>query len=136
MSEELSDTTKGKDIFNVLEKFFTQNNLGWGKLVGCTANGASFILGRKSEFQAHVKALSPVVTLIHCFIHRLALSAKVLPSELLSCLNRIIKIVNFIESPTLNTRVFARFCADLGCDHKCLIYPTQICWLARENIIR
>ena len=27
MREELSDTTKGKDIFNVLDKLFTQNNL-------------------------------------------------------------------------------------------------------------
>ena len=29
MSEELSETTKGKDIFNLLDKFFKQNHLDW-----------------------------------------------------------------------------------------------------------
>ena len=40
MSEELSEITKGKDIFNLLDKFFKQNHLDWEKLVGCTTDGA------------------------------------------------------------------------------------------------
>ena len=96
MSEELSETTKGKDIFNLLDKFFKQNHLDWEKLVGCTTDGAPSMLGRKSGFQAYVKAMSPKATFVHCFINRYALCAKVMPPELLSCLNRIIKIVNFI----------------------------------------
>ena len=68
MSEELSETTKGKDIFNLLDKFFKQNHLDWEKLVGCTTDGAPSMLGRKSGFQAYVKAMSPKATFVYCFI--------------------------------------------------------------------
>ena len=73
MSEELSETTKGKDIFNLLNKFFKQNYLDWEKLVGCSTDGAPSMFGRKSGFQAYVKAISPNATFVHCFIHRFAL---------------------------------------------------------------
>nr|XP_039255363.1 zinc finger BED domain-containing protein 5-like [Styela clava] len=96
LSQELCSTTKGKDVFSVLDNFFKLNGLDWRKLIGCTTDGAPSMLGRKSGFQAHVKAVSPNVTGVHCFIHRFALSAKILPPKLLSCLNRIIKIVNFV----------------------------------------
>ena len=66
-------TTKGKDVFNVLDNFFKLNELDWRKLIGCTTDGAPSMLGRKSGFQAHVKAVSPNVTSVHCFIHRFAL---------------------------------------------------------------
>ena len=52
MSEELSETAKGKDIFNLRDKFFKQNHLDWEKLVGCTTDGAPSMLGQKSGFQA------------------------------------------------------------------------------------
>ena len=109
---------KGKDIFNVLDKFFTENNLDWRKLVGGANDGAPCMLGRKLGFQAHVKSISAMVTFAHCFIHRFSLRAKLLPPELSLCGNRIIKIVNFIKRSALNTRLFARQCTDLGSDHK------------------
>ena len=124
MSEELSKTTKGKDIFNLLDKFFKQNHLDWEKLVGYTTIGASSMLGRKSGFQVYVKAMSPKATFVHCFIHRFALYARVMPPELLWCLSRIIKIVNFIKASAPNTRLFARLCEDLGSDYKYLLYHT------------
>ena len=93
-------------------------------------------LGRKSGAQAYVKAMSPKATFVYCFIHRFALCAKVMPSELLSCLNRIIKIVNFIKASALNTRLFARLCEDLGTDYKYLLYHTEVRWLSRGNMTR
>ena len=136
MSEELSETTKGKDIFNLLDKFFMQNHLDWEKLVGCTTDGAPSMLGRKSGFQADVEAMLPKATFVHCFIHRFALCAKVMPPELLSCLNRIIKIMNFIKASALNTRMLARLCEDLGSDYKYLLYHTEVRWLSRGNMTR
>ena len=132
MSEELSETTNGKDIFNLLDKFFKQNHLDWEKLVGCTTDGAPSMLGRKSGFQAYVKAMSPKATFVYCFIHRFALCAKVVPPELLSCLNRIIKIVNIIKASALNTRLSARLCEDLGSDYKYLLYHAEVRWLHEE----
>jgi len=70
LSQKMCSATKGKDVFNVLDNFFKLNELDWGKLIGCTADGAPSMLGLKSGFQAHVKAVSPNVTGVHCFIHR------------------------------------------------------------------
>ena len=97
MSKEVSGTTKGKDIFNIMDEFFKKNDLEWSKLVGCTTEGAPAMLGKKSGFQSYVKAVSPEIIFTHCFIHRFALCAKVLSPKLLSCLQQIVKIVNFVK---------------------------------------
>ena len=105
LSQELAATIKGKDVFNVLADFFKENELDWNMLVGCITDGATAMLGRKSGFQAYVKNVLANTTFVHCFIHRFALCTKVLPSELMSCLNKIIKIVNFIKTSALNSRL-------------------------------
>ena len=107
-----------------------------GKLIGCTTDGAPSMLGQKSGFQAYLKTVSPNATVVHCFIHRFALNAKTLPPELLSCLNQIMKMVSFVKSSALNTRLFARLCEDLGSKHKCLLYHTEVQWLSRGNMTR
>ena len=50
MSKELSSTIKGKDVFEVLDNFFKQNEPDWKKLIGCTTDGAPSMLGRKCGF--------------------------------------------------------------------------------------
>ena len=97
MSKEVSGITKGKNIFNIVDEFFKKNDLEWSKLIGCTTEGAPAMLGRKSGFQSYVKAISPEIIFTHCFTHRFALCVKVLPPELLSCLQQIVKIVNFVK---------------------------------------
>ena len=62
LNHEVSTSSKEKDIFNVLDNFFKENELDLGKLVRCKTDGAPSMLGRKSGFQAHVKAVSPSVT--------------------------------------------------------------------------
>ena len=69
---------------------------------------------------------------VHCFIHRFALWTKVLPDKLLMCLNRVVKIVNFVKTSALSTRLF-KVCEDLGSDHNCLLYHTEVCLLSRGN---
>ena len=133
LNHEVSTTSKGKDIFNSLDSFFKKNQLDWGNLVGCTTDGAPSMLGGKSGFQAHVKAVSPRVTSVHCFIYRFALCTKVLPAKLLMCLNRVVKIVKFVKTSALNTRLFKVLCEDLGSDPTCLLYHTEVRWLSRGN---
>ena len=45
MSKELSSTTKGKDVFEVLYNFFKQYGIDWKKLIGCITDGAPSMLG-------------------------------------------------------------------------------------------
>ena len=136
LNQELAATTKGKDVFNVLADFFKENELDWSKLVGYTTDGAPAMLGRKSGFQTYVKDVAANTTFVHCFIHRLALCTKVLPAELMSRLNKIIKIVNFIKTSALNPRLFARLCEDVSSAQKCLFFHTEVCWLSRGNMTR
>ena len=70
LNYEVSTTTKGKDIFDILNSFFKKNGLDWKNLVGCTTDGALSMLGCRSAFQLYVKAVSPNVTSVHCFFHR------------------------------------------------------------------
>ena len=124
MSKELSGTTKGKDVFEALDNLFKLNELDWGKLIGCTTEGALSMLGHKSKFKDHVIAVAPNVTFVHCFIHRFALCAKVLPQNMLSCLNQVIKLINFVKTSALNTRLFKQLCEDLNSNYTCLLYFT------------
>ena len=59
-----------------------------------------------------------------------------LPPKLLSSLNQIIKIVNVVKTLALNTRLFKLICEDLGSDHTCLLYHTEVRWLSRGNITK
>ena len=136
MSKELSGTTKGKDIFKYLDNFFKLNELDWGRLIGCTTDGAPSMLGHKSGFKAHVTAVAPNLTFVHCFIHKFALCAKVLPQNMLSCLNQVIKMVNFIKTSALNTQLFKCLCEDLSSDFTCLLYYTEVHWLSKGNATR
>ena len=54
LSQELS--TQQKDIFDVLDNFL--NRMVWGKLFGCTTDGAPSELGRTSGFQSYAKDAS------------------------------------------------------------------------------
>ena len=106
MNKKLSSTTKRKDAFEVLYNFFKQNEIDRKKLIGCTTDGAPSMLGRKSGFTTSVRTVSSNATITHCFIHRFALCAKMLPEKMLLCLKRVIKLVNFVKTSTVNTRLF------------------------------
>ena len=133
LTRDLAATTKGKDVFNALADFFKNNELDWSMLVGCTTDGAPAMLGRKSRFQAYVKNVAANATFVHCFVHRFAFCTKVFPSKLMSCLNKIIEIVNVIKTSALNSRLFARLCDDVCSEHKCLLFLTEARWLSRGN---
>ena len=54
-------TTKGEDAFELVDNFLKENDLQLSKLVGCASDGAPTMLGKKSGFQARVKAVSPSI---------------------------------------------------------------------------
>ena len=49
---ETKTTTKGEDVFELVDNFFKENDLQWTNLVGCTTDSAPAMFGRKSGFQA------------------------------------------------------------------------------------
>ena len=94
------------------------------------------MLGHKSGFKAHVTAVAPNVTFVDCFIHRFALCAKVLPQNILSCLNQVIKLINFVKTSAPNTRLLKQLCKNINFNHTCLLYYAEVRWLSRGNAIK
>ena len=75
------------------------------------------------------------VLFTHYFIHREALAFKTLPCGLQDVLNVTIKIVNFVKSGALHTRLFIKLCEDMGSEHINLLYYTKVRWLSKGNVL-
>ena len=78
---------------------------------------------------------TPNVLFTHCFIHREALASKTLPCGLQDVLKVTIKIVNFVKSSTLHTRLFRKLCKDMGSEHINLLNYTKVRWPLKGNVL-
>ena len=136
MNAALEATTKGDDIFQIVNSFFKQHGLKWENLRGCTTDGAPAMLGRKYGFRARVIEVAPHVKFLHCMIHRFALSCKVLPAEFFDVLSLVIKMVNNVKGSALNSRLFKILFEDLGTDHSVLLFHSNVRWLSRGNVTK
>ena len=98
-------------------------------------DGAPAMLWSKSGFRALVRSKATGVIFTHCFVHREALASKTLPRGLQDVLHVTIKIVNFVESSSLHTRLFRKLCKDMESEHKNLLYYTNVRWLSKGNVL-
>ncbi|XP_068219230.1 protein FAM200C-like [Palaemon carinicauda] len=132
---ELETTTKADDVMEKVSSFFQEEYLQWENVCGVCTDGAPAMLGSKSGFQSRVKKLAPQAKGIHCMIHRYALASKTLPASLQEVLESVIKIVNYIKTKALNTRLFKELCKDMHADHEVLLFYTAVRWLSKGNVI-
>ncbi|XP_023216822.1 zinc finger BED domain-containing protein 5-like, partial [Centruroides sculpturatus] len=133
---ELETTTKSESFMEKINTFFETGGLKWKNVCGVCMDGAPSMLGSKSGFQKKVKELAPQARGIHCMIHRYALASKTLPTPLQEVLDSLIKIVNYIKSGALNTRLFKELCKDMDSDHEVLLFYTAVRWLSKGNVNR
>ena len=131
----LDTTARAQDVLKVVDNFFETNGLDWKNLVGVTTDGAPAMLGSRSGFQALVKQRAPLVTGIHCFIHRQALASKTLPDHLNAIFKGLVKVVNYIKSSAVNTRLFRKLCQDMGSNFEVLLFYTSVRWLSAGNVV-
>ena len=131
----LDTNTKASDVMEKVDHFFNENGIAWKNLCGVCTDGAPALLGSKSGFRALVQKKTPNVLFTHCFIHREALASKTLPCGLQDVLIFTIKIVNFVKSSALHTRLFRKLCEDMGSEHINLLYYTKVQWLSKRNVL-
>ena len=62
---EMRTTGNGEDVFELVDNFFRKKWFPMTKLVGCTTDGTPAMLGRKSWFQARVKAVCHFRSVCH-----------------------------------------------------------------------
>ena len=46
----LETTIRDEDIFSGIDKFFTENNLDWNKVIECSMGGAASMIGKILKF--------------------------------------------------------------------------------------
>lgn len=134
--DELKTTTKGEDIFEVVNKKVLLFKLKWKNCISVCTDGCPSMRGNQKGFVTLVLQENPDIITTHCMIHREALAAKSLPENLQSVLNQAIKVVNFIKSRPLNSRIFAQLCDAMDSDFKSLLYHTEVRWLSKGKVLK
>ncbi|XP_022167750.1 zinc finger BED domain-containing protein 5-like [Myzus persicae] len=130
----LSNTT-GVQIFGLLDDFLTENQIPWTNCIDVCTDGAREMTGATAGAIAKIKEKSNETTSSHCILHRHALAMKNIPLCLKNVLDEAIKIVNFIKSRHLKSRLFKILCDDLGSIHNTLLFHTEIRWLSRGKVL-
>ena len=68
-------------------------------------------------------------------IHKAALVSKTIPKRLHEHMFVVIKVVNYVKSSALNTRLFSKLCKDMIVVYTALLYRTQVRWLSKGNML-
>eukprot|EP00102_Acyrthosiphon_pisum_P010115 XP_008178283.1 PREDICTED: zinc finger BED domain-containing protein 5-like [Acyrthosiphon pisum] len=122
----LTEHTTGADICYAINSYFIEKRIMWSKRCDLSSNGGKSMSSCYSGLLTRVKAVSPLVKWTHCCIHRQALGSKPLPVDLKDILDDFCKIVNFIKSRHMNSRIFSALCKDMGSLHKTLLLHTEV----------
>ena len=133
--QPLETTSKAVDVFQMLIDFFDKTELSWSKLVGVCTDGAPAMIGENSGLISLVKRKNPAFQGKHCMIHKAAFVSKTIPKRLHERMSVVIKVVNFVKSSALNTRLFSKLCKEMDADYTALLYHTQVRWLSKGNML-
>ena len=125
--KEMPGTTKGEDIFQILNNCLVKWDLSWKRCIGTCTDGAPSMVGCLKGFTTLVKERQkPNIVTTHCFLHREVLIAKTLGDELKKVLNQVIEMVNFIKSRLLKCRLFEQICIGMNSQHKRLLLHSEV----------
>lgn len=120
-STKFESTTTGKNIFDTLVNFFTDNNIDLKKCVSITTDGAAAMTGKHVGLVKLMKDVVPSIKRTHCILHREALASKKMPKKSNEVLTQIVKIVNYIKANALNSRLFKILCLEMGSFHQSIV---------------
>ncbi|GFX15365.1 SCAN domain-containing protein 3 [Trichonephila clavipes] len=127
---ELPDFTTGKHIFQVISSYLEEIKVSWKSCIGICTDDAPAMTGHLKGFVAHVKELNEDILVTRCFLHREALVTKFLPSDLKIVLEQCVKMVNYIKSRPLKSRLFSKLCQAMEAKYESLLLHTEVRWLS------
>jgi len=56
--------------------------------------------------------------------------------ELNEVLCQSVKIINYIKTSALNTRLLKALCSEMGFDHQNLLFHSEVHWLSRGEVLK
>ena len=105
--------------------------------MGVCTDGAAAMLGKNVGFHAKVKSLNTEpITFTYSIIHREALASKKISAELCVVLQDAEKIINYIKSRALNSRLFSNLCKKMDSEFSSLLLHTEVRWLSRGKVLK
>ena len=104
------DFTTGKHIFDVISSYLEEIKVSLKSCIGICTDGAPALTAHLKGFVAYVEELNWDILVIDCFLHREAIVTKYLPSELQIILEQCVKMINYIKSRPLKSRLFGKLC--------------------------
>ncbi|UYV73394.1 hypothetical protein LAZ67_10003027 [Cordylochernes scorpioides] len=133
--KELKQRTTGADIFELVDENVMKYNLRWENCVSVCTDGAPAMKGSRKGLIAHVIKKNPNIKFVHCMIHREMLVSKSVPPILVTTLDEVVKVVNYIKSNALRSRIFSTFCEAMDSDYKNLLFHTEVRWLSKGKVL-
>jgi len=134
--KDLKSTTTGGDIFELVNENVLLFNLEWKNCVSVCTDGCPSMQGKRKGFTTLVLQHNSNIISVHCMIHRESLASKSIPKDLQSVMSQVIRVVNFIKSRPLQSRLFAQLCDAMDSDFKCLLYYTEVRWLSKGKVLK
>ncbi|XP_060869147.1 SCAN domain-containing protein 3-like [Metopolophium dirhodum] len=133
---ELKKHTTGAEIFSALSDCFLSTDLKMSDCISICTDGAANMTGRHPGLVAKMKQVAPNIQSTHCMIHREMLASKRMSAEFNQVLTTAVKTVNFIKSSSLNSRLLAMLCDEMGSAHRTLLLHAEVRWLSRGRILK
>uniref|UniRef100_A0A8D2CWV1 SCAN domain containing 3 n=1 Tax=Sciurus vulgaris TaxID=55149 RepID=A0A8D2CWV1_SCIVU len=135
-SASLPINTTSSELYEAVKNYVVNKcGLEFKFCVGVCSDGAASMTGKHSKVVTQIKELAPECKTTHCFIHQDSLAMKKISAELHSVLTDIVKIVNYVKSNALNSRLFSLLCDNMEVDHKQLLLHAEIRWLSRGKVL-
>ena len=133
----LPGRTTGEDIFNLIDTFFTEHSLDWKCCSHICTDGCASMTGTHRGLIARIRQVNPDIQPMHCIIH-IVLSTCInhMSPELHEVLNDSVKVINFIKSRPVNSRMFQTLCDEAGTEHHQLLLHTDVRWLSRGRALQ
>ena len=122
MCVALFETCTGEDIFSAVDTRLRNYELSWECCISICTDGAGAMVGKHKGFLARVSQIAPHINFTHCIIHRENLASKTLDQQLKCVLDSAVKIVNYIKSRPLQTRLFTILCVEMGSSIKLFFF--------------
>ncbi|GBM07660.1 Zinc finger BED domain-containing protein 5 [Araneus ventricosus] len=124
-----------ENIFNCIDNFMTTHEINWGKCIEVCSDGAKAMTRKVSGGVARIKNVAKNCNSTHCILHRYALLTKRISATFKSVVEESVKIINFIKSKPLQSRIFKAMCEDMGSLHTTLLLHTEVRWLSRGKML-
>ena len=124
---------RGVDMFHIIDDFFSENGLQWQNVVGICTDGARSMSGKYNGLQSLIRECAPLAKWTHCMLHREALASQCFRIELNEVVEEIVKVINYVKTSAVRSRIFSKLCDDLETPHKQLLFHATTRWLSLGN---